>query len=110
MTLDFFSRRDDAADGSATVDEEDDEGCAAAVAAGDDGRACFKHRESGQIECVICLEDFVDGEELRVLPCNHAFHVACIDEWLLERPLCPLCKAPALPVIPDETTNLLSNS
>lgn len=32
--------------------------------------------------CVICQEPFREGERLRVLPCNHAFHVGCIDRWL----------------------------
>lgn len=32
--------------------------------------------------CVICLEHFVDGDRLRVLPCEHLFHVGCIDKWL----------------------------
>jgi len=32
--------------------------------------------------CVICLEPFKDGDRLRVLPCNHSFHVGCIDRWL----------------------------
>jgi len=32
--------------------------------------------------CVICLEHFVDGDRLRVLPCKHLFHVGCIDKWL----------------------------
>ena len=32
--------------------------------------------------CVICLEHFADGDRLRVLPCNHSFHVGCIDRWL----------------------------
>ena len=33
--------------------------------------------------CVICLENFQDGDTLRVLPCGHLFHVGCIDHWLL---------------------------
>lgn len=37
----------------------------------------------GSLECSICLEDFVKGEETRVLPCNHRFHPVCIDPWLL---------------------------
>lgn len=37
----------------------------------------------GQLECSICLEDFVKKEEIRVLPCNHKFHPVCIDPWLL---------------------------
>lgn len=32
--------------------------------------------------CVICLEHFVLGDRLRVLPCTHSFHVGCIDRWL----------------------------
>jgi hypothetical protein len=32
--------------------------------------------------CVICLEPFCDGDRLRVLPCDHSFHVGCIDRWL----------------------------
>jgi hypothetical protein len=32
--------------------------------------------------CVICMEHFVEGDRLRVLPCGHSFHVGCIDRWL----------------------------
>jgi hypothetical protein len=33
--------------------------------------------------CAVCLEDFVDGERLRLLPCRHRFHVTCVDRWLI---------------------------
>jgi len=43
--------------------------------------------------CAVCLEDFVDGVRIKVLPCDHGFHPACIDPWLNERSeLCPICK------------------
>ncbi|TFK70915.1 hypothetical protein BDN72DRAFT_958424 [Pluteus cervinus] len=47
-----------------------------------------------QLECAICLCDFVKGDKVRVLPCHHIFHLAEVDEWLIHRKkLCPVCKA-----------------
>lgn len=43
--------------------------------------------------CAVCLEDFKDGEELRVLPCKHELHRSCVDPWLEVNHTCPLCKA-----------------
>lgn len=42
--------------------------------------------------CCVCLEAFEPGEDLRVLPCFHQFHVICIDKWLGIRAECPVCK------------------
>ena len=38
--------------------------------------------ESG-LACSVCTEDFVKGQDIRILPCNHKFHPDCIDPWLL---------------------------
>ncbi|XP_030446986.2 RING-H2 finger protein ATL80 [Syzygium oleosum] len=44
-------------------------------------------------DCTICLAEFADGDEIRVLPhCGHAFHVACIDPWLGSHSSCPSCR------------------
>jgi len=47
--------------------------------------------------CVVCTDDFKEGETLRVLTCFHTFHQGCIDEWLLnycpwDNLICPVCK------------------
>jgi hypothetical protein len=42
--------------------------------------------------CSICLAEFVEGDELRMLGCLHVFHSQCIDQWLAISRECPLCK------------------
>lgn len=43
--------------------------------------------------CSICTDDFEKGQDIRVLPCNHKFHPACVDPWLLNvSGTCPLCR------------------
>lgn len=47
----------------------------------------------GALGCSICTEDFVKGEDVRVLPCDHKYHPECIDPWLLNvSGTCPLCR------------------
>lgn len=44
-------------------------------------------------DCVVCLCEFELDDKLRLLPnCSHAFHVECIDAWLLSHSTCPLCR------------------
>ena len=43
--------------------------------------------------CAVCLDNFCEKELHRKLPCNHAFHAHCVDNWLLYKSLsCPLCR------------------
>ncbi|XP_073048571.1 E3 ubiquitin-protein ligase SIS3-like [Primulina eburnea] len=48
-------------------------------------------------ECLICLEEFHVGNEVRGLPCAHNFHVECIDEWLRLNVKCPRCRCSVFP-------------
>eukprot|EP00741_Cyanophora_paradoxa_P003635 tig00000093_g3532.t1 len=41
--------------------------------------------------CVMCMEAYEPGAELRQLPCRHFFHRGCIDRWLAIKRTCPLC-------------------
>lgn len=48
---------------------------------------------SQQHLCPICFEDYKVGEEVSDLPvCNHMFHSRCIEKWLSQNPLCPMCR------------------
>jgi len=43
--------------------------------------------------CTICLCEYEDKDEIRVLHCKHAFHKQCIDEWISKYVNnCPLCR------------------
>ncbi|KAH6914059.1 RING-7 protein [Coprinopsis sp. MPI-PUGE-AT-0042] len=49
----------------------------------------------GRDTCPICIVDFEEGDDVRVLPCEgkHAFHQSCVDPWLLELSTsCPICR------------------
>jgi hypothetical protein len=42
--------------------------------------------------CIICMDDYEQGNELSMLPCFHKFHKDCIKEWLSGSKSCPICK------------------
>uniref|UniRef100_A0A915HWT2 RING-type E3 ubiquitin transferase n=1 Tax=Romanomermis culicivorax TaxID=13658 RepID=A0A915HWT2_ROMCU len=43
-------------------------------------------------KCPVCLSEFENDEHVRYLPCNHWFHVDCIDRWLSTNKKCPVCR------------------
>ncbi|XP_074316897.1 RING-H2 finger protein ATL46-like [Silene latifolia] len=48
-------------------------------------------------DCAVCLCEFSEHDKLRLLPlCSHAFHISCIDTWLLSNSTCPLCRGSLL--------------
>ncbi|GAB2226112.1 hypothetical protein Droror1_Dr00021903 [Drosera rotundifolia] len=50
------------------------------------------------LECAVCLNEFENGETLRLLPkCSHGFHPECIDAWLFGHSNCPVCRSDLVP-------------
>ncbi|XP_021736031.1 probable E3 ubiquitin-protein ligase RHG1A isoform X1 [Chenopodium quinoa] len=44
-------------------------------------------------QCYICLLEYEEGDDMRILPCHHEFHKKCVDKWLKEiHRVCPLCR------------------
>jgi len=77
------------------LDEEEFEG-----ASGEEGDTGDEGNSSAC--CAICLDEFENKEKVRVLPCKHRFHEACLLPWLTERHAsCPLCKMDVLKYVQD---------
>ena len=42
-------------------------------------------------KCVVCQYDFKNGENVTKLSCGHLFHSDCVDTWLSNNKVCPMC-------------------
>ncbi|XP_043721493.1 E3 ubiquitin-protein ligase MBR2-like [Telopea speciosissima] len=49
------------------------------------------------VKCSICQEEYVEGDEVGKLGCEHWYHVVCIHQWLRQKNWCPVCKVEAAP-------------
>ncbi|KAJ9101202.1 hypothetical protein QFC21_003421 [Naganishia friedmannii] len=64
-------------------------------AAGHGSETAARVEEDGEDVCPICLLEFEQGDDVRLLPCQqaHSYHKECIDPWLLNvSSSCPLCR------------------
>nr|XP_023887981.1 E3 ubiquitin-protein ligase RNF12-like [Quercus suber]XP_023887982.1 E3 ubiquitin-protein ligase RNF12-like [Quercus suber] len=66
----------------------------------DAAAGCIAENDVGKkddVKCSICQEEYVVGDEVGRLQCEHNFHVDCIEQWLGLKNWCPICKASAAP-------------
>ncbi|EGR32950.1 ring finger lim domain interacting, partial [Ichthyophthirius multifiliis] len=47
---------------------------------------------STKTSCSICINDYSEGEYIKILPCSHQFHKNCIDKWFQDNSNCVVCK------------------
>mmetsp|Transcript_18526 Transcript_18526/g.28597 ORF Transcript_18526/g.28597 Transcript_18526/m.28597 type:complete len:445 (-) Transcript_18526:52-1386(-) len=57
-------------------------------------------------QCSICLGQFVEGERIGALSCQHEFHVDCLKSWLKQKNACPLCQKPNVATIRFTSSSL----
>ncbi|KAL4349975.1 hypothetical protein AHAS_Ahas10G0095700 [Arachis hypogaea] len=63
----------------------------------------LKLKPPRHVECTLCLSEFMEGEKLRSLKCQHTFHRDCLDTWLKDYcATCPLCR---LKVVSDDVVS-----
>jgi hypothetical protein len=55
----------------------------------------FTIKESQKYEkfkCQICLDKYLTGNKIRLLPCMHYYHKKCVDKWFDISLKCPICQ------------------
>ncbi|XP_034023511.1 E3 ubiquitin ligase BIG BROTHER-related-like [Thalassophryne amazonica] len=55
--------------------------------------ANHKLQNTTNMSCAICLMDYVVGEKILLLTCDHVFHAVCVGTWLQAKSTCPVCRA-----------------
>ncbi|KAI1766604.1 hypothetical protein GGR53DRAFT_485919 [Hypoxylon sp. FL1150] len=77
---------------------------AASTSASNENTGNNEQTEEEHLGCSICTEDFIVGQDVRVLPCDHKFHPQCIDPWLVNvSGTCPLCRLDLRPQENEES-------
>ncbi|KAM3289339.1 E3 ubiquitin-protein ligase MBR1 [Capsicum chacoense] len=51
--------------------------------------------DGDDVKCSICQEEYVIGDEIGNLGCEHGYHTECIKQWFKLKNWCPICKVAA---------------
>jgi hypothetical protein len=56
-----------------------------------------RNDDEEQEMCSICRQVLEDREICRrITGCQHFFHHACVDSWIVHNPTCPMCRNPII--------------
>ncbi|KAJ1303519.1 hypothetical protein OPQ81_011704 [Rhizoctonia solani] len=56
--------------------------------------------------CLICLDDYNDDDDLRIMNCKHMFHRDCVDRWMeTGRNSCPACRTKGVETTPTSESS-----
>lgn len=53
----------------------------------------FEERKDEVEKCSVCQDTLVHGQMVKRMDCKHTFHSKCINHWLKQKLICPLCKS-----------------
>ncbi len=42
-------------------------------------------------ECIICLDNMIKNDHIKMLGCGHIYHNKCINDWFVVKKECPIC-------------------
>jgi len=65
---------------------------------------CFNEKiypniSNDQNNCIICFEKYENNERLyEIKKCKHNFHKHCINKWLNEKEVCPICRVEVMEI------------
>jgi hypothetical protein len=49
-------------------------------------------KELADCICSLCLEEYIENENITKLHCTHLYHLDCIKVWVIRSNCCPLCR------------------
>ena len=52
----------------------------------------YDHPVQPGAECPICLSEIGNDDKAMTTPCGHVFHEECLQRWLKEATICPVCR------------------